>query len=143
LQSRSCEKTFLPKSHTILGWLEMYPLVSKTSQDASNEEIPERERLQNRQVGFFHSFRIKPEGVAHPQSCQRIQVIHTPGSVVWERHWYGGVGGWHENKETLAGINGTAEDGFPNNTGGSVVGETLAVFRGRKGSDSVAKLFGA
>src|SRR5260370_23805118 len=34
----------------------MYPLVSKTSQRVSNEEIPERERLQNREVGFFHSF---------------------------------------------------------------------------------------
>jgi hypothetical protein len=41
----------------------MYLLVSKTAQRPSSEEILEDEKLQNREVGFLHSF-LTAEGSA-------------------------------------------------------------------------------
>jgi len=46
-------KNLLAKSRTILAGPEMYPPVSKRAQRASNKEIPERKRLQNRELAFF------------------------------------------------------------------------------------------
>src|SRR6267378_6697709 len=50
---RSCEKTCLVRFPAIWGWSEMSIRLSKIALRASIEEIPKREKLQNREGGFF------------------------------------------------------------------------------------------
>src|SRR6267378_355418 len=51
--NRSCEKTCLVRFPAIWGWSEMSIRLSKIALRASIEEIPKREKLQNREGGFF------------------------------------------------------------------------------------------
>src|SRR2546423_2282005 len=45
--------------------------LSKIALRASIEEIPKREKLQNREGGFFHSF--KPRRSGHPEGQNRLK----------------------------------------------------------------------
>ncbi len=74
---RSCEKTCLVRSPAIWGWSEMSIRLSKIALRASIEEIPKREKLQNREGGFFHSFNRR---VGHPIHPPTWRPGHPPSS---------------------------------------------------------------
>jgi hypothetical protein len=67
----------------ILGWSEMYPRVSKIVLGACKEEVSERDKLHNRERGYFHSFTHNNRGTHIPNfKTSKDWPTRTPSSAL-------------------------------------------------------------